>query len=134
MPRFLIASFAALVAATVTLASESPARSPTSQSASTVTPAPKDTSIPLVNFGNLWDFEADGDKGVWLQTRDRKWYYASMFGPCIGLSYAQRIGVTERGYNSLDKYGTLIVDRQRCQIDHLTISDGPPKRIKKTKI
>ena len=49
-------------------------------------------SIPFVSFGNIDDFHADGDRGVWLRNRQHKWFYATMVGPCLGLPFAQRIG------------------------------------------
>ncbi len=95
--------------------------------------APKETSIPFVRTGNIDDFEADGTKGVWLRTIDRKWYYASVIGPCFNLDFAQRIGVAERGVDQLDQFGTLLVDGQRCSIQSLVASDGPPKAHKKAR-
>ena len=94
----------------------------------------KEKSIPFINVNNLYNFEADSDRGVWLQDQSRRWYYARMLGPCTGLPFAQRIGVDTRfGGNQLDRTGTLLVDRQRCQIDSLTASNGPPPKVKKPK-
>jgi hypothetical protein len=91
-------------------------------------------SIPFVSFGNIDDFHADGDRGVWLRNRQHHWYYATMVGPCLGLPFAQRIGVDTRfGGNSLDSSGVLLVDGQRCHIGELTESAGPPKKVKKPK-
>jgi hypothetical protein len=94
----------------------------------------KETRIPFIAFRNLYNFEADSDKGVWLQTQSRRWYYAAVLGPCLGLSFAQRIGVDTRfGGNQLDRTGTLLVDGQRCQLTSLTASNGPPPKVKKPK-
>jgi Family of unknown function (DUF6491) len=95
----------------------------------------KETSIPFMDVrGSLYNFEADSDRGVYLQDRTRRWYYARVLGPCIGLSFAQRIGVDTRfGGNQLDRTGTLLVDRDSCRIDSLTTSNGPPPKAKKPK-
>src|SRR4051812_44864844 len=45
-------------------------------------------SIPFVDHDGIQDFEADGDHAVYLQDRSRKWYRATIMGPCLGLSYA----------------------------------------------
>jgi hypothetical protein len=101
-------------------------------------PAPvelgKETSIPFIGTIGLYNFEADGDRGVWLQDQRRKWYYARISGICTGLPTAIRIAVDTRfGGTSLDRTGVLLVDGQRCHIDSLVTSAGPPKRVKKPK-
>ena len=94
----------------------------------------QETSIPFIGTIGLYNFQADSDRGVWLQDQQRRWYYARMSGPCIGLSFATRIGVDTRfGGNQLDRTGTLLVDRQRCAINSLTASNGPPPKAKKAK-
>ena len=94
------------------------------------TPPPgKDTSIPFVRFGEIWDFHADGDRGVFLQNRSRRWFYASILGPCTQLPFAVRIGVLARGgLDRLDDTGAILVDGERCEIDRLVASDGPPRK------
>jgi len=94
----------------------------------------KETSIPFIGTVGLHDFQADGDRGVWLQDQRRKWYYARISGICTGLPSAIRIGVDTRfAGSSLDRTGELLVDGQRCRIDSLVTSAGPPKRVKKPK-
>jgi hypothetical protein len=95
----------------------------------------KETSIPFMDVrGSLYNFEADSDRGVYLQDRSRRWYYARVLAPCIGLSFAQRIGVDTRfGGNQLDRTGTLLVDSDSCRIDSLTTSAGPPAKVKQPK-
>ena len=100
------------------------------------TPQPeigKPASIPFVDMRGIEDFQPDGDHAVYLQDRSRKWYHATILGPCLGLSYATRIGVKTRGSSSLDKYGSLLVDREECRIDELLTSGPPPKKAKKAK-
>ena len=100
------------------------------------TPPPvlgKPASIPFVDMRGIEDFQPDGDHAVYLQDRSRKWYHATIMGPCLGLSYATRIGVKTRGGSSLDKYGSLLVDGNECRIDELVTSGPPPKKVKKAK-
>ncbi|MEO9131772.1 MAG: DUF6491 family protein [Sphingomonas sp.] len=100
------------------------------------TPPPeagKPASIPFVDIDGVYDFQADGDHAVYLQDRSRKWYHATLMGPCLGLSFATRIGVKTRGAGSLDKYGSLLVDGQDCQIADLLTSGPPPKKVRKPK-
>jgi hypothetical protein len=94
----------------------------------------KETSIPFIGTIGLYDFEADGSKGVWLQDQRRRWYYARIAGICTGLPFSTRIAVDTRfGGSSLDRTGKLLVDGQRCDIDSLVTSAGPPKKVKKPK-
>jgi len=94
----------------------------------------KETSIPFIGTIGLYNFEADGDRGVWLQDQQRRWYYARVLGPCTGLPFAVRIGVDTRfGGSQLDRTGTLLVDRQRCPINSLVASNGPLPKAKKAK-
>ncbi len=94
----------------------------------------KEASIPFIRVNNLYNFEADGTRGVWLQVQSQLWYYAQTSGPCQELPFAQRLGVDTRfGGNSLDRTGTLLVDGQRCPLTSLVASDGPPPKEKKPK-
>jgi hypothetical protein len=90
---------------------------------------PKEESIPFVQFGNIYDFEADGDRGIYLQNRARQWYYAGLNGPCTNLPFATRIAVDTRfAGDRLDNTGRIYVDGQACWLSSLTKSAPPPKR------
>ena len=94
----------------------------------------KETSIPFIGTIGLYNFEADGDRGVWLQDQQRRWYYATVLGPCTDLPFAYRIGVDTRfNGTQLDRTGTLLVDRQHCPLTSLVASNGPPPKAKKAK-
>src|SRR3569623_183524 len=74
---------------------------------------------------------AQTEKGGYLQDRQRRWYYASVVGPCTSLPFATRIGVDTRfAGDTLDSTGTLLVDGDRCRIDRLVTSGPPPQRQK----
>lgn len=94
----------------------------------------KEASIPFMDTIGLYNFQADDDHGVFLQDQQRHWYYATVLGPCTGLPFAQRIGVDTRfGGTQLDRTGTLLVDGQRCPLNSLTKSNGPPPKAKQAK-
>ena len=106
--------------------------------AQTTPPAPapatgKDASIPFVRLGGIYNFQADGDRGVYLQDRSRKWYYATVWAPCTELPFATRIGVKTQGIDTLDKFGSILVDGHECKIGTLVTSGPPPKKAKKAK-
>lgn len=91
------------------------------------TPAPQ-ASIPFVNHGNIRSFHAVDDETVYLQAMNRKWYKADLIGPCTGLPYATGIGVDARPMGILSRFGTIIVDGERCKIGSLTVAEAPPSR------
>ncbi len=91
----------------------------------------EEAAIPFANHPRaIRDFEAPSDEIVYLQDRQRRWYRADV-GYCFGLKWAHSIGYDTRGGISLDSFGALLVDGQRCPIVSLTRSDGPPRKAKK---
>ncbi|MBV8238972.1 MAG: hypothetical protein JO221_09400 [Sphingomonas sp.] len=89
----------------------------------------KEASVPFANR-NITDFRADGRDAVYLQVNGFDWYHAQLMGPCTDLPFAERIGVETRGTDTLDRYATLIVRGQRCQLSSL-VKGAPPKKAKK---
>jgi hypothetical protein len=88
-------------------------------------------SIPFASHRYaIRDFEAPSDDIVYLQDRQRRWYRADL-GYCFGLKWANAIGYDTRGGLSLDSFGAILVDGQRCPIVSLTRSEGPPRKMKK---
>ncbi len=113
--------FAALAAA---LAAPSLAAPPTG-------PAGEEVSIAFVNFGGIRNFRADDDEEVvYLEDRRRRWYRAELIGPCRGIRWAHRIAVDTRGSSTFDRFSTLIVEGERCQLGSLTRSEKPERRRK----
>jgi len=84
--------------------------------------------IPFAHFGGVRNFEADGTDAVYLQDRGRRWYHAELAGPCQELPWAFGIGIDTRGSNTFDRFSSLIVGRDRCQLLSLTRSAGPPPK------
>lgn len=99
--------------------------------ANTSNPAPlpgPQASIPFVDHGGVRDFHAIDDRSIYLQARDRQWYRADLFGPCFGLPYAVGIGIDADPTGRLDRFGTIIVDGERCKIASLIPSEPPRQR------
>jgi len=94
-------------------------------------PASGEASIPFVNHGGVWNWQADGSRGVYVQDQHRQWYYAKLMSNCFDLPFANSIGFETRGIDTLDRFGTLVVRGQHCPITSFTYSAGPPARTKK---
>jgi hypothetical protein len=88
-------------------------------------------SIPFANHGGIRNWEADRDRGLWVQDSRRNWYYAKLMGPCIGLDFALSIGFDTRPMGSFDRFSSIVVPREgRCLIQSFVPSEGPPTRQK----
>jgi hypothetical protein len=91
----------------------------------------RDASIPFANHGGIRDWQADGDHGLWVQSVNRKWYYATFMGACYGLDFATSLGFDTRPMGAFDRWSTVLVPgRRRCAVRSFTPSDGPPSRHK----
>ncbi|MEY4269779.1 MAG: hypothetical protein RLZZ58_995 [Pseudomonadota bacterium] len=84
-----------------------------------------ETEIAFANHDSIRNFEADGDDGVWLEDRQRRWYYAALLGPCTNLNFAHAIGYDTRGSSTFDRFSTIYVGGQRCQVTSLVTADKP---------
>jgi len=125
MKNMILAIAAASVLAAPSLAAPAP------QTAAAV--SREEVRIPFVNFRGIRSFHAAERDVVYLQDRSRNWYRAELIGGCIGLPWANRIGVDTRGGSSFDRFSALIVEGERCQLSSLTRSEKPEKRTKKKK-
>lgn len=89
------------------------------------TPTP-DVKIPFASHGGIRDWEADRDRGLWVQDVHRNWFYAKFMGPCIGLNFAQSIGFDTRPMGTFDRFSAIVVPGEgRCQVQTLTQSGAP---------
>jgi hypothetical protein len=91
-------------------------------------PVKPQASIPFADHGGIWNWEANADKGLWIQSNNRQWYYATFMGPCIGLDSANSVGFDTRPMGTFDRFSAVVVPRWgRCQVQSFELSDGPPK-------
>jgi hypothetical protein len=82
-------------------------------------------NISFPAHGGIRNFRADNDKGVWLEDRQRNWYYASFLGTCPEIRFAQGIGLDTRGSARFDKYSKILVGNDVCAIATLVTADKP---------
>lgn len=84
-----------------------------------------EASIAFPSSATIRNFRADSTRGVWIEDNRRNWYYASFFGRCRDIDFAQAIGIDTRGSSRLDRHSFIIVGRDRCPIDRLLTADKP---------
>lgn len=99
------------------------------------TPAPGPASIAFANHGGVYNWKADGTKGLWVQDQGKNWYYATLMGPCTGLDFAQTLGFVTEADGSLDRHSSVTFKDgstmlQRCPFKTFERSAPPPTRAK----
>lgn len=87
-----------------------------------------DASIVFPNYGAIRNFEADGDRGIWLEDRSRRWYYGEFMGPCRGLQFEQAIGFDTGGLSRFDRFSKIIVRDDVCTLSSLVTAEKPLSR------
>ena len=102
--KILIAALAGgamLQGATLAAANSAP------NSATAARPLGVDARIPFAATTGIRNFQADGDNALWIEGQRGEWYRAELFGPCIGLDHAMKVGFIPRGTSSLDRFGQV---------------------------
>ena len=92
---------------------------------------PQNVTIPFADRHGIEDWEADGDRGLWILSRDHKWYYARFFAPCFGLPFHEALRFKFGAAGELDRWSEVYTrDSGRCAFTSLVASDGPPRKPK----
>jgi hypothetical protein len=103
-------------------------------SAADTAPPVSNVTIPFADRHGIENWEADGDRGLWIQSRDRKWYYARFFAPCFGLPFREALRFKFGPGGELDRWSEVYTrDSGRCAFTSLVASEGPPPKVKAAK-
>ncbi|HEX9140509.1 MAG TPA: hypothetical protein VF848_12020 [Steroidobacteraceae bacterium] len=90
-------------------------------------PIGTEASIPFAEH-RIYTWEADGDKGLWVQTTDRKWYYGKFMSPCFGLQFREGLRFKFGPSGELDHWGEILrVNHTNCSFSSFVTSLGPPR-------
>lgn len=81
--------------------------------------------IAFASLGGIRDWRASGNDVLYVQSRNRRWYRAELFAPCIGLTFANAIGINVQPGGSFDRFSSVIVDGHECHLRSLEESDPP---------
>ncbi len=91
--------------------------------------------IPFANHDGIWNWTAgENDSTVYFQDQRRQWYKATLISPAFDLSFANGIRIDAGPTGTLDKWGAIIVGRQRYPFTAFEKVDGPPVRARKAKV
>ena len=93
-----------------------------------------DASIAFPNHGGIRNFEANEERGLWIEDRQRRWYYAKFIGNCRGIDYANGVAFDARGSSSFDRFGAIAVHGDYCLIESLVTAEKPLPRTERLKL
>lgn len=92
-----------------------------------------ETRIMFPHHSAIRNFETDGNDGIWLEDRQRRWYFAELLGGCNDLDFANAIGFDTGGVSYFDKFSSIIVRGQKCQLVSLLTAEKPLPRKERLK-
>ncbi|HWW56143.1 MAG TPA: DUF6491 family protein [Sphingopyxis sp.] len=87
-----------------------------------------ESSIVFPSDSTIRNWQADRDRGIWIEGRRGEWYYGTFAGFCRDIDFAQAIGLETRGAGRLDKFASIVVRGDRCQLSSFVTSAPPPTK------
>ena len=92
-------------------------------------PEAPEASIAFADHGGIDNWEADGDRGLWVQSSHRKWFYGTFAGPCIGLQFHETLRFRFSPSGSLDRFSQVETRDSggSCWFKSFKASEGPPQ-------
>jgi hypothetical protein len=86
------------------------------------------TAATSVSHADMLNWLADGQRGLWIQAGNSKWFYARFANICPGLQSTNSLVFETGASNRIDRTSSIFVSgQQRCKVQTLIASDGPPK-------
>jgi hypothetical protein len=91
-------------------------------------PEAPEASIPFADHGGIWNWEADGSRGLWVQSSRRAWYYGIFTAPCTGLQFNETLKFRFSPSGTLDRFSQVETRDPggSCWFKSFKASDGPP--------
>jgi hypothetical protein len=110
-----------------------PASRPPAASSPAASQGSTEARIAFADHGGIYNWQAVDDRTVLIQSRDRKWYKATLFSPCFDLPFAERLGFESNADGSFDKFSSIRVRSQNCPLVSLVPTAAPAKKAKSHK-
>jgi hypothetical protein len=123
--RFILREFLMLAAA-VSIVAGCASQGPKNPSVS-----PASASIPFSEFGNIYDWRADGSAGIYIESDDRKWYHATFMAPCENLPFTEHVGFRTTPPLPIDKFDSIDARGENCYFNSMEKVPGPPSKAPK---
>lgn len=88
--------------------------------AATEAEAASEARIHFISHGGIRDWDADGDRALYVQDQRRRWYHVQLMIPCFDLPHVLTIGVETHSTDTFDKWSAIIVKGERYQVQSVT--------------
>jgi hypothetical protein len=90
--------------------------------------AAAEARIPFANYGGIYNWQAVNDKTLLIERQDGKWFKATLLNSCFRLPFTERVGFESNPDGSFDKFSSIQVGSQKCQVVSLVESAPPAKK------
>lgn len=91
-------------------------------------PAAAGAAAASVPRAEMRQWLADGERGLWIQAANLKWFYARFAGVCHGLNSTNSLVFDTRASGKIDRTSSVVVPgRGRCLVQSVAPCGGPPK-------
>lgn len=87
-----------------------------------------ESGITFPSESSIRNWQADRDRGLWIEGRRGEWFYGTFAGICRDIDFAHAIGVDTRGASRLDRFATILVRGERCPLTSFVTSAAPPSK------
>lgn len=91
-------------------------------------PPGKETVIPFVGSRGVLDWQAAGDRSLYIRGYDGRWYFVRTTNDCPGLRDALTLGFAVSANDQLDRYGAILAQGMRCPVASVTYAAAPPPK------
>jgi hypothetical protein len=85
-----------------------------------------ETVIPFVNSRGVLDWQAAGDRSLYVRGYNGHWYLVRTMNVCPHLRDAVTLGFRASGIDQLDRHGAIIAEGEHCPVDSVTVAAAPP--------
>jgi hypothetical protein len=97
-------------------------------------PAPADAGrevvIPFVSSIGSVEWKRASDDSLYVRGGNGQWYFVRTTNYCTHLATSLGIGLQTSALDQLDRNGAILVQGQRCPVASITVSDGPPRKVR----
>jgi hypothetical protein len=126
-----IIAVASLISLPEVQAADAPPSPPPALASLPNAPALPEATLPFARR-SIWNWEADGQKGIWVEALGHQWYYGKFLSPCTELPFRNGVHFRFGPSGELDKWSAIIVPHYpECSFISFIRSDGPPRNVKK---
>ncbi len=87
--------------------------------------------IAFANNGGIRNWQADGQKTLYVQGNGAQWYKAEFLSNCTGIDFAEQIAFETETSGAFNKFSSVLVEGRKCPVSSFEKSDKPPTKKEK---